>query len=550
MRRLLAILAFALLLAAPAQAKDALTIGITQFPSTFHPNIDEMLAKSYILSAMRRPFTTHDPEWRLMCMLCVELPTLENGGAKLDTTPDGKKGIAVTYRIQPNARWGDGVPVTSKDAVFTWRAGRHPKSGFSGEEFYRRVYQVDAVDPKTFTLHFDKVFFDYNYIGGFEALPAHLEEKIFDERPEEYRNRSLYVTEPTNKGLYFGQYRMTQVTTGSHVVLEPNETWWGAAPAFKRVTVRAIENTAALEANLLSSAIDMIDGDLGLAIDEALAFEKRHGARFNFTYKPGLIYEHIDLNLSNPHLADARVRQALVLGIDRAAISERLFGGRQPVAHTNVNALDWIHTEETEKYPFDPKRAAALLDEAGWSRRQGGIRVNTRGERLSLELMSTAGNRSRELVQQVLQSQWKDLGIDIRIRNQPPRVFFGETVTQRKFEAMAMFAWISAPESVPRSNLHSEHIPTADNGWSGQNYTGFKNPDADRLIETIEIELDRETRRGLWHELQRLYARELPVIPLYFRANAYILPKWLKGVTPTGHLGTTTLRIEEWREVP
>jgi peptide/nickel transport system substrate-binding protein len=547
-RRLLALLGLALLLCAPAHAKDTLTIGITQFPSTFHPNIDEMLAKSYILSATRRPFTTHDPDWQLMCMLCVELPTLENGQAKREQAPDGKHGMAVTFRIQPNARWGDGAPITSDDVIFTWRAGRHPKSGFSGEEFYRRVYKVTPLDAKTFTLHFDKVFFDYNSIGGFEVLPAHLEEKIFDERPEEYRNRTNYVTNPTNPGLYFGPYRIAQVTPGSHVVLEPNETWWGAKPYFKRLTVRAIENTAALEANLLSSAIDMIDGDLGLAIDEAIAFEKRHGARYAITYKPGLIYEHIDLNLSNPILADARVRRALLHGIDRVQIAEKLFGGRQPVAHTNVNALDWIHTDEIPKYPFDAKRAAALLDEAGWTMKAGGVRQNAKGERLSLELMSTAGNRSRELVQQVLQSQWKDLGVDIRIRNQPARVFFGETVTQRKFEAMAMFAWISAPESVPRSNLHSQHIPTADNGWSGQNYTGFRNPEADRLIEAIEVELDREARRGLWHELQRLYASELPVLPLYFRANAYILPKWLKGVTPTGHLGTTTLRIEEWRE--
>jgi peptide/nickel transport system substrate-binding protein len=380
------------------------------------------------------------------------------------------------------------------------------------------------------------------------VLPAHLEEEVFNRSPEDYRNRTNYVVDPTNPGLYFGPYRIVQVTSGSHVVLEPNDSWWGPRPYFKRVTVRAIENTAALEANLLSSAIDMIDGDLGLAIDEALAFEKRHGTRYAITYKPGLIYEHIDLNLANPVLADTRVRHALLYGLDRAAISNKLFGGRQPVADSSINALDWIHADDIPKYPYEPKKAAALLDEAGWKRATGGIRQNAKGERLSLELMTTAGNRSRELVQQVLQSQWKELGIDVRIRNQPARVFFGETVTQRKFEAMALFAWISAPESVPRSMLHSQHIPSADNGWSGQNYTGFKNDEMDSLIEQIEVELDRETRRGLWHRLQQLYASELPVLPLYFRANAYILPKWLAGVTPTGHLGTTTLRIEEWRE--
>ena len=150
-------------------------------------------------------------------------------------------------------------------------------------------------------------------------------------------------------------------------------------------------------------------------------------------------------------------------------------------------------------------------------------------------------------MQQVLQSQWKAAGIDIDIRNEPARVFFGETVTKRKFPAMAMFAWISAPESVPRTTLHSEEIPTEANNWSGQNYTGFRNAELDELLEKIELELDRDKRKAMWSKLQEIYATELPALPLYFRANSFILPKWLKGVEPTGHQFPTTLQVEDWR---
>ena len=545
------LLIFAALLAstlsgAANAAKDTLTIGLTQFPSTFHPNIDSMLAKSYILGATRRPFSMHDPGWKLMCMLCTQLPTIENGLAKKETTPDGKQGIAVTYTIRPDATWGDGVPVSTKDVIFTWKVGRHPKSGVAGQEFYRRVYKVDAKDDKTFTFHVDKLFFDYNSISEFELIPAHLDEEIFDANPAEYKNRTTFDSDTTNKGLYFGPYRISEVRAGSHVVLVPNETWWGKKPQFKRVVIRVIGNTAALEANLLSGSIDMISGDLGITIDQALAFDKRHGSKFNIVYKSGLIYEHIDLNLDNPILKDRRVREALVRGIDRQALNDQLFGGRQPVAHTNINPLDWIYDKNAPQYAFDAKKSAALLDRAGWSVKRRGIRHNAKGEKLSFELMTTAGNRTRELVEQVLQSQWKQLGIDVRIRNEPARVFFGQTVTQRKFSAFAMFAWISAPESVPRGTLHSDHIPTADNNWAGQNYTGFRNKEMDALIEQIEVELNKEKRRALWQSFQHIYATELPVIPLYFRANAYILPKWLTGVTPTGHLGPTTLWIENW----
>jgi peptide/nickel transport system substrate-binding protein len=161
--------------------------------------------------------------------------------------------------------------------------------------------------------------------------------------------------------------------------------------------------------------------------------------------------------------------------------------------------------------------------------------------------MTTAGNRVREMVEQVIQSQWRKIGVDARIRNQPARVFFGQTVTKRRFDGLAMFAWTSAPENVPRSTLHSREIPAEANGFSGQNFGGYRNPEMDRLIDAIEVELDRGKRKELWQRLQELYADELPALPLYFRADAFILPKWLSGVTPTGHQYPSTLWVEDWQ---
>jgi peptide/nickel transport system substrate-binding protein len=549
MRRVLAALILAGWMAAapgPAFARD-LTIGITQFPSTFNPLIDAMMAKSFILGMTRRPVTAYDPDWNLVCLLCAELPTLENGLAKIEPLKDGGgEGMALTLKIHPGATWGDGTPVTAEDVVFTWQVGRHPDTGVGNFEAYRRILDVEAVDEKTVVLHGDRVTFDYNDMSGLTLLPAHLERAAFAE-PREYRNRTLFDTDTTNPGLYFGPYRIASVELGSHVVLVPNETWWGEKPAFERITVRTIENTAALEANLLSGGIDYIAGELGLTVDQALAFEKRHGENFKVLYRSGLAYEHIDLNLDSPILADRRVRRALLTAIDREAISQRLFEGRQPVANGFVNPLDWVHDPDLPKYPYDPEAAAALLDEAGWSDIRDGIRHNAAGEPLRVVLMTTAGNRMRELVEQVLQSQWKQVGIETEIRNEPARVFFGETVTMRRFPHMAMFAWISSPENVPRTTQHSDQIPTEANNWAGQNYTGYARPEVDELIDAIEVELDRDKRLALWKRLQAIYAEELPVLPLYFRADPYVMPKWLDGVRPTGHQYPSTLWVEDWR---
>jgi peptide/nickel transport system substrate-binding protein len=532
---------------APAQAKDELVIGFTQYPATLHPLIDSMAAKSYVLAMTRRAFTVYDKDWTLRCQLCVTLPTVENGLAKPVDRPDGGKGVTLTLEIQPGATWGDGVPVTTADVVFTLDVGRHPRSGVAAQEFYRRVERVEVHDRKRFTLHVDRLTYQYNELSDFQLLPAHLEKTIFDSDAESYKQRTLFDAEPTRPGLHFGPYRIAEVVAGSHLVLTPNPTWYGDKPHFRKITIRAIENTAALEANLLSGSIDYIAGELGLSIDQALAFQKRHGQRFDIAFKPGLVYEHIDVNLDNPLLKDRRVRQALLHALNREALTQQLFEGKQPVAASFVNPLDRVAHADLPRYPFDAARAQALLEEAGFRPGPDGIRVNAAGQRLSLEIGTTAGNRTREAVQQVLQNHWRRVGVEVRIKNDPARVFFGEVTRKRAFQALAMYAWLSSPESSPRNQLHSQGIPTAANNFAGQNYPGFANAEMDALIDALEVELDFERRRTIWARIQTIYASELPVLPLYFRADAFIVPKWLAGIEPTGHQYGTTHRIEHWR---
>src|SRR5207248_4991177 len=134
---------------------------------------------------------------------------------------------------------------------------------------------IDVKDDRTFTLHVDKLTFDYAAINDFNLLPAHIERPAFED-PAQYRTRTRYATDPTRPGLYDGPYRISEIATGSHLLLEPNPYWPGSAASFKRIAVRAIENTAALQANLLSRTIDMIAGQLRLSLDDAIHFDTRH----------------------------------------------------------------------------------------------------------------------------------------------------------------------------------------------------------------------------------------------------------------------------------
>src|SRR6185436_20637514 len=217
-------------------------------------------------------------------------------------------------------------------------------------EGYRRIVKFDIKDDLHFTVTTDRVTFDYDGFD-FSILPAHLEKPIFDANPAEYRTKTTYDTNPTNPGLAFGPYKIVELVPGNRIVLEQNPTWTGEKPHFKRLVVKIIENTAALEANLLSGNVDYVLGELGLSLDQALAFEKRHKDKYTVIYKPALIYEHIDVNLDNPLLKDRRVRQAILSAIDRKAISEKLFEGKNPIADGPISPLDPMFSPNTKHYP-------------------------------------------------------------------------------------------------------------------------------------------------------------------------------------------------------
>ncbi len=548
-----AILGF--LTASPALAdgkNDKLTIGMTQFPATMNPLIDSMVAKSYVLGFLQRPITVYNHDWQPVCMMCTEFPSFENGRAKEITKADGTKTVTAHYTLKPGVKWGDGTAITTKDVLFSWQVGKHPLTGASNFDLFAKdIVAIKVMDDSNFVLEFDEVKCEFAAINDFRLLPAHLEKELFEKEPATYKDRTLYDADPTNAGLYFGPYVVKHIEPGASFTLTKNQNWWGKPTNFDTISIKVIENSAALGTNLLSGDIDYIAGELGLMVDEALGLEKRlkrmRKGKYDVIYKTGLTYEHIDINQDNPHFQDKKTRKALLHAINRDAISARLFGGKQPVAHVNINPLDVIYKEAVQKYSYDLGRAAALLDEAGWMKKDDGLRYNKDGEKLQFRLMTTAGNRSRELVQQAIQSDWKKLGVTTIIENEPARVLFGETIRERKYKDGTMYAWMSSPKNIPRTTLHSTMIPSQENNFAGQNYPGFRHERADKVLDDLETVCEEKANTALWHEIQDIYAEELPALPLYYRANSYIVPKWLKGIRPTGHQYPSTLWVEEWR---
>jgi peptide/nickel transport system substrate-binding protein len=531
------------------------TIGITQEFENFNPLIMSMLATTYMYRMINRTLVVLDEETQWVPQLVYEIPTLENGLAEKKKNEKGEDYIEATWIIREKAKWGDGVPVTCHDLKLTWEIAQSPFVSIGERETYEQISDIVFTEDKPKHCRFihRDAKWNFNRIPTLYAIPNHLERAIFERHGNEaqgYEQNSLYTREPTHPGLYHGPYRISEIKLGSHVSLEKNPSFFGKPAFFDRIIVKLIPNTGTLEANLRSGTINMVSS-LGMSFDQALAFNEKVGKEklpFDVNFQPSLVYEHIDFNLDHPVLKDVIVRRALLMAIDRQALTQGLFEGKQTVALHHIAPLDPWYTDDPEKIvitPYARRQAARLLEQAGWKKGADGIRVKD-GLRLEFTLMTTAGNRVRELVQVYLQDQWRSLGVDVQIKNEPARVFFGETTRKRKFDGMAMYAWISSPERNPRSTLSSQSIPSEENGWSGQNQPGWKNDRVDELITLLDLEFDPAKRLELIHEMTWHYTNELPVLPLYYRSDVSITPKNLRGYKLPGHQFPASNHIEHW----
>ncbi len=537
-----------------ALSNSEFKIGISQEFENFNPLIMTMSATTYMYSMVGRALVTMDANGKWVTQLAKSIPSMENGGAKFITV-GGKKTVQANWELLETARWSDGTPVVCDDFKFAREVAANPTVSVGSKETYTQVEKIEW-DPKTpqkcvFT--YDKSRWDFNQMAQFYPLPRHIEEPVYKQwgsKKEGYETNSNYSKNPTMPGLFNGPYVIQEVKLGSHVTFVPNKYFYGQPPKIQKIIVKLISNTEVLEVNLRSQNIDAVS-TLGFTFDQALNFEKKVKAEnlpYDVEFRPSLTYEHIDLNLDHPILSDVKVRKALVTAINREELVKALFAGKQTVAIHNLAPIDPWYSDDPKKitlYPYSKREAAKLLDEAGWKIGEGGYRFKD-GKKLQLQFMTTAGNKIRETVQAYLQSQWKAVGIDVVIKNEPARVFFGETTKKRKFGAMAMYAWTSSPESSPKPNFHSSQIPTAKNGFSGQNYPGWKNPKVDELCDKVDSEFDFKKRVVLGQEFLKYYTDEVPAIPLYYRSDISVTPKILKNFKLTGHQFAETNEVEKW----
>jgi peptide/nickel transport system substrate-binding protein len=482
----------------------------------------------------------YNEKWVRVPIMVEKLPTIKDG----DWVVLPNKKMRVTWKLKRGFTWHDGRPVTALDYRFTYGMERNPRTPRVSRFIVNKVDNIlvpNPNDPYTMVVQWNELwpFANFDPFGDQIVYPRHLLESVYLSNPERLITHQYWRAPVAN-----GPYRFVEWVPGSHLTLEAYDKWPLGKPAIRRITFRFILDSTVLVANQISGDVQATEIN-NFGCDQMEQIERRN-QQVRANYKEALTWERVDFNLDNEWLKDKRVRQAIAHALDRTALANiACSGGRQPVAHTWLAPGHPASNSNVKKYTFDLARARALLAEAGFTPGPDGILRDAAGKRVEMTIMTTAGNAVREQIQQVMRDQLKQVGIDLRIDNRPASVFLGPVVSQRQFPFMAMYGSLFSPDSVPFDRFHSSQIPTQANSWQGNNRTGWRNADNDRLWEQIVAELDATKRNALMRRQQEIQAEDLPTLPLYFRLNLTTNYKAMRNVKPTG-LGNYYLPWNAW----
>jgi peptide/nickel transport system substrate-binding protein len=419
------------------------------------------------------------------------------------TSPDG---LTMTFNLRRGVKWHDGRDFTSADVAFTLKEVWQKLHPF-GRAAFANVKEVLTPDAHTVVLKLSApapYLLNYSNTYGAQILPRHV-----------YEGKDI-LTNPANSApIGTGPFVFKEWVKGSHVRLARNPDYWGrdaqgkALPYLDGIVFRFIPDAAARSVALQSGSLDVA---LGSSIPVTSLGNFKDAQRWRINLDDGRYLSTIFLtqfNVRRPHFKDVRVRRAFAHAIDRNALLKVVYlGYGKPATGPVPSSVVQYYTADTPQYPFDLKKAAALLDEAGF-------KPGADGKRLKVSLdFDGNDSRSAEFIKQSLAR----VGVEVNLRSGDTATYLRRIFTEQDYDLM-----ISSLHRLPDPTLGVQRLHWSKNIVKGAPWTngsGYSNPELDRVMEAAAIEADPKKRTQLIHEWQRIVQRDVPLIEL-------IEPTWV-----------------------
>lgn len=527
-----------LLVASAHSAEKILRLAIVQEWSAFNPVNSQLASNEALMQLMIRKMISRQANGKVTPDVAEAVPVLKNKSA--------------TWKIKKNAKWGDGHEITCEDWELGWKTGLNPNVSVESRILYAKIKSIKWQPESPQTCHVDYENQDWSYDRDLPPLlPAHIEKTIFEKHnktSEAYDRNSSYVTYPNLAGLYNGPYTVTEFKLGSHVVFSRNKYFYGPKPNFDKIVVTHIPDSSALKANLASKQIDGVSA-VGFPPDTAIAmddeFQKSKESPHQVHFQNSSIFQGVFFNLDKDLFKDKKVREALYRAIDKEALVKAFYDNKIKPAE---GILPPQHPAFKKKTPvYSKKTAVRLLENSGWKLGADGIREKE-GKKLSFVFKTSAGIKVLENIQVFICDQFKDIGAQCLIKNEPPRTLLGSSVPHGEFD-LTMFGQPIPPDTSLSSYFSSTEIPTNANSWAGGNSVRLRSIEVDLLLKAFDNEFDSDKRMKLAQKIEAYFQNEFSFIPLYHRREAIVMPKKLEGIEDSFE-GTSYFQPEKWKLKP
>ncbi len=434
-------------------------------------------------------------------MLAAEVPTLANGGI-------AKDGVTITYHLRHGVRWQDGVPFTSRDVKFTWQAIMNDANNLNSRNGYERVKSVDTPDAYTVIFHLKARFAPFvNTVfaesdGPLCIIPAHL----LDKYPN--LNRVPFNEHPIGTG----PFKVVKWVHGDHIELAANDDYFRGKPKLRHIFVRDIPDENTSVTALRVHDVDWIFQASPETLNELRPLDAAGTVKLNFIEMPATY--RLYMNTSRPALKDVRVRQALAWIIDKKLLVDRLTGGTATPGTADQPPFSPYYEPNVQIYKPDPAKAKALLIAAGYSYGPDGSLMKN-GQKLSLQVSYNVENTTRRSIAVQIQSELHAIGIDAPLKGYPANLMFatfgqGGILTNAKYD-LNISGWNAGYDPDDYSLYGCDQFPPA-----GSNYTRYCSPEMQRLQARALGTYDEETRKLAYSGIQKLLARDVPDIDLFY----------------------------------
>lgn len=445
--------------------------------------------------------------------LAVEVPTVENGGV----SPDG---LRITYHLRHGVRWQDGVPFTAADVVYSWRQVMNPRNDVGSRQGYDLVRGIATPDPYTLVVRLKSRWAPF--VATFFAMSA----TTYGILPEHVLRRYASLDGAPFNALPIGTgpFKIVSDDAGK-IRMVANGSYWRGRPRLDEIDYEVAPTDQAV--------LDLVrEHKVDFYINAAQALEPQlHGIRGTTVYLyPFTRFTDLGFNLSRPQLRDVRVRRALAYATDRDQLITHVTHGVNLPANTDQPTFSWAHTDDVRKYPYNPRLAEQLLEQAGWRRRADGLRYRA-GEPLRLVMVGFSGSTTTTEAEQWIRNQWREIGVDLVIRNySSDRLYASQAeggIEQNGEFDVAFEEWANGVDPDESQLFLCALRPPA--GWNIYHYC---DPRLDAAESKALADYHRLSRKTDYARVQSLLADDLPIFVLWFQQRQDVVNVDLKDYEP------------------